>query len=96
MTTSGFNQYINGKIALNTDATYKFARYFGVDPQEIDPQWLGGANKGTDREAKYEAILGLTTREQDLMAVKTIAARTSSKDAITLARLFLDRVEAEL
>lgn len=97
MTTSGFNQYINGVIPLNTNATYKFAKYFGVDPHEIDPKWLGGpGNSVRDIEGEYEAILKLTTREQDLAAVKAIAGRVSPKDALIFARLFLDQAEAGL
>jgi plasmid maintenance system antidote protein VapI len=94
MTTSGFNQYVNGKIPLNTDATYKFAIYFGVDPRDIDPRWLGGDVR--QRHAEFEAILKTTNKAQDLAAVKAIAGRTSAKDAIKFARLFLDRVEAGL
>ena len=44
MTTSGFSQYINGKIPLNTDATKRFADYFGVSPTDIDKGWLGGTD----------------------------------------------------
>lgn len=101
MTTSGFNQYINGKIPLNTDATFRFARYFGVDPRRIDPQWLGGEENSspkriTEPAAEYEALLEITTKEQDLTSITEIIGRVSPKDALRIARLFLDRAEAGL
>lgn len=99
MTPSGFNQYINGKIPLNTDATYQFAQYFGVKPRDIDPHWLGGEEKPEgvqDVDEIYNAVSRITTKEQDLAAVQAIAGRVSPKDAIRLARFFLDRAEAGL
>lgn len=41
MSAGALNQYLNGKIPLNTDVTFRFAQYFGVPPQEINPEWLG-------------------------------------------------------
>lgn len=36
-TQSAFNQFLNGKIALNTDATIRLARVLQVSPSEINP-----------------------------------------------------------
>ena len=44
-----FNQYLKGKIPLNTDTILKFAMLFDIVPSEIDPQLNLGANNETIR-----------------------------------------------
>lgn len=58
MSASGLNQYINGVIPLNTDATYKLARYFGVSPLDIDPNWLedGGDRNLIEQRSAVDAV----------------------------------------
>lgn len=37
-TQSGISQYLNGRIPLNTDAIYKFAKMLDVPPHTINPK----------------------------------------------------------
>lgn len=36
---SAFTQFINGKVALNTEAKLKLAKYFGCQVKKIDPDF---------------------------------------------------------
>jgi transcriptional regulator with XRE-family HTH domain len=38
-TQGAVNQYLNGKIPLNTDAVIKFSTLLGVDPTDIDKEF---------------------------------------------------------
>lgn len=44
-----FNQYLKGKIPLNTDTIIKFAILFDIAPSEIDPHLNLGAKNETIR-----------------------------------------------
>lgn len=100
MSASGFSQYVNGKIPLNTNATAKLAFLFGVNPREIDPDWLKDREEGTpllnEMDPEFSEILARTSPGQDIAAIQSIAARVSPGDALQIARVFLARVEAGL
>lgn len=99
ISTSGFNQYINGKIPLNTDTTAALAKYFHVNPRDIDPGWLQDAQPGAgsaELDAEFERLTQVIDGDQDMAAIRAIAGRVSPKGAIMIARLFLDRAEAGL
>lgn len=100
MTASGFNQYINGKIPLNTDATALLAGFFGVKPREIDPDWLkdpkGGSPTQDELDAEFEDIIQSWSPAQEIVLAQSLADRTSPKNALRIARIFLDRAESGL
>jgi transcriptional regulator with XRE-family HTH domain len=95
ITASAFNQYINGRIALNTDIIAALASFFGVSPREIDPNWLalGGGTETLD--AEFERLSLLTSEQQDFAAVKAISGRVSQADALKYAMFFLERAKSE-
>jgi plasmid maintenance system antidote protein VapI len=89
MTDSAFNQYINGKIPLNTDIVARMANYFGVSPRAIDPLWL---NVGSESmETELLDMLNDYSRAEFLANLQKVAAKTPPADALKIARYFLDR-----
>lgn len=97
MTSSAFNQYINGKIPMNTDATAKIAAYLGVSPRDINPSWLAEKTAaGTGLEAELLELLDASKPSDWVAGFKQAASKVSPKDAMKIARFFLDRAESGL
>jgi plasmid maintenance system antidote protein VapI len=93
ITDSAFNQYINGRIPLNTDMTARMAVYFGVSARDIDPLWL---NEGSEKlEAELLELLNKENPADFMAGIEAVAARVPPADALKIARLFLDRASAE-
>tara|TARA_R110000772_G_scaffold48089_4_gene109888 strand:- start:73431 stop:73883 length:453 start_codon:yes stop_codon:yes gene_type:complete len=96
-TTSAFNQYINGKIPMNTDATAKIAAYLAVSPREINPKWLvEKTSGGAGLESELMELLDASKPSDWVAGFKQAAGRVSPKDAMKIARFFLDRAESGL
>ena len=91
---SAFSQYINGVIPLNTDVTAALAKYFGVSPRDINPDWLNDASDPLDVE--YLAVTAQATEQQTIQVLEKFARTASPQTSMRLARLFLDRVEESL
>jgi transcriptional regulator with XRE-family HTH domain len=96
ISASGFNQYINGRIALNTDIVAALASFFGVSPREIDPGWLALGGDTETLDAEFERLSLLTTEQQDFAAIKSMSDRVSPADAMKYALLFLERAKSGL
>jgi transcriptional regulator with XRE-family HTH domain len=90
---SAFNQYIKGKIPLNTDMVARLAAFFGVSARDIDPLWL--QNGGETLESELLDLLSRADRAELLTGIKEAADRMPPADALKIARLFLDRASAE-
>lgn len=96
-TTSAFNQYINGKIPMNTDATAKIAAYLSVSPREINPLWLvEKTSGGASLESELIELLDSSAPSEWIAGFQEAALKMSPKDAMKIARFFLDRAESGL
>lgn len=100
-TASAFNQYINGKIAINTDALFSLAAYLGVTPADLDPNWrermYSSESFGvSDVAAEFSALRRDMGDAEAIEALRDIAGSVSGKDAARIAKFFLDRAVAEL
>ena len=97
MSSSAFNQYINGVIPFNTDATLKFSKYFGVKPSVLNSEWLEEAEtpgiKESTNDTYFESLLEVIDDDQAIEEIRAVLSRISPKGALTVARLFLDRAE---
>lgn len=100
-TASAFNQYINGKIAINTDALFSLATYLGVTPADLDPQWrermYSSEPSGvSDVVAEFTALREGMGDTEAIEALRDIAGSVSAQDAARIAKFFLDRAVADL
>lgn len=71
----------------------------GLSPGSFDaplPAEIERVMRANGQDAEFEAMALLLEAGQDEAAIKVIAERVSLKDAATFARVFLDRVVAEL
>lgn len=73
-------QYLNGKIALNTDAILRFARVLGITPAEIDPDLAGLSITPTDmRLTRIHILANLSGAPPGRLASIEIATTMDKK-----------------
>lgn len=78
------SQYLNGELALNTDAIIAFAAYLGCTPGDIDPKLGVNIKKVTHRKVY---VMGTTTRKpssRDMLNIKRTKNLSESDYALEI------------